>query len=78
MGETPGACQQQTGGPTEAALQNPLSLIIRPLDSLVLLGVCVCGTPPPQDDAWAPPSLSPAHLGSPGVLRDFQRVGDST
>lgn len=55
VGVSLGNGQPQVGDRTEAALQSHLSLIVRPLDSLVLVCVCEPVVPPPQDDTWASP-----------------------
>lgn len=47
VGASLGNVQPQVGDGTEAALQSHLSLIVRPLDSLVLVSVCEPVVPPP-------------------------------
>lgn len=77
MGEVLGTCREQTRGWVEAAWQNLLRQIIRPLDS-GLVG-CMCLLYHPLKMTLGPHvSLSPAHWESPRILRDFPRVGDTT
>lgn len=58
-----GTCQYQVGSGTEAALQNHLGLIIRPLDPTVL-AVCI-PVAPLQKGTWASPFSVPSTSGFP-------------